>query len=126
MWQLADEAHRIADEEGQVAEHDFPHRSVQRCEELVLREHGALAQYVHQRALAHVSVAHQRHAHHLATVATLHGLLFIDVLQLLLQQRNAIAHDAAVGLDLFLATATARAGAAALALQVRPQFGETW
>lgn len=105
--QFADKAHRVRKQEGQIVENHLADRGVERGEELVLGENLAFRNQVHQRRFAHVGIADQRHADHCAAVRTLHGHLAVDLLEVLLQFGNAVADDAAVGLDFALSGAAA-------------------
>ena len=118
-WQLADEADGVGEQDGQVVDGNLAHGGVEGGEKLVLGKDVAFAEQVHYRALAHVGVSHQGHAGELAAVFALDGLLLVDGGQLLLQQRDAVEDDAAVGLDLCL-TGAAHADTAALTLEVGP------
>ena len=111
--QFADKAHR-------VVENHLSHRRIERGEEFVLGENLALGDEVHQRRFAHVGIADQRHADHCAAVRTLHGHLAVDLLEVLLQFGDAVADDAAVGLDFALSGAAAGSRAAPLAFEVGP------
>ena len=118
--QFADEPDRIRKQERQVVEDHLADRGVERGEELVLGENLAFRNQVHQRRFAHVGIADQRHADHCAAVRTLHGHLAVDLLEVLLQFGDAVADDAAVGLDFALSGAAAGSRAAPLAFEVGP------
>ena len=122
--QFANESYGIRQQEGQVVEDHLAHRRVERGEEFVLGENLALGDEVHQRRFAHVGISHQRHAHQLSAVGALHGHLAVDLFEILLQFRDAVAYDTAVGFDLAFAGAAARTRASALPFEVRPQAGE--
>ena len=68
-----------------------------------------------------VGVAYQCDAHQLSAIRPLYGHLTVDFLQILFQFGDAVADDAAVGLDFAFAGTAARARAAALPFEVRPQ-----
>ena len=127
--QLADEAHGVAEQEGQVINDDLADGRVEGGEEFVLGKHLTLGEQVHQGTLADVGVADERHAYHLAAIAALGGLLLVDFREALLEEAHAVQDDAAVHLELCLARssqsyrafAAAAARAAALSLEVRPE-----
>jgi hypothetical protein len=56
--QLADKANGIAQQERRLLVHHFPRSRVQGSEELVLGEDLALAEDIHQGALAHIRIAY--------------------------------------------------------------------
>ena len=121
----SDEAYGVRQQEGQVVEDHLAHCRIERREELVLGEDLAFGDKVHQCRFADIGISHERHAYQLSTVGTLHGHLAVDLLEVLLQFGDAVAHDTAVGFDLAFAGAAARARAAALPFDVRPQTGQT-
>src|SRR6185369_14353860 len=91
----------------------------------VLDQDAGVGQPVHQRRLARVRVAHERHRRErdaLALVAV-ESPRAIDLVQTLAEDRDALADAAAVDLELRL-TGTARADAAAEAREVGPLSGE--
>ena len=62
--QLADEPHRVAQQHrAPVRQLPAPRARVERGEQLVLDQHVRVGQRVHQRALAGIRVADQRHRH---------------------------------------------------------------
>ena len=56
--QLADESNRVAQKEGQIANHDLSDRGVQGGKELVLGKHIRFGKQVHQRGFPDVGVPH--------------------------------------------------------------------
>ena len=127
MRQLADEADRVG-EQHQLVDPEFepPGFGVERREEAVLGVGASLgAERVHQRRFASVGVADQRHARHGGAATGLGVVLERDGAELLLERGDAVAHEAAVGLDLRFAGAFG-ADAALLLRQVRPRAGEPW
>ena len=122
--QLADEAHRVGQQRHlPVGAHHLAGGGVECGEQAVLDEHLRAGERVEERALAGVGVADDGRAELAAPPAALCLALALDRLQLALEPGDALAHDAAVGLELGLAR-TARADAARLALQVLPHAGE--
>src|SRR4029077_21203815 len=95
----------------------------ERGEQPVLHEHPGAGQGIEQRALARVRVAHERGAVLAPAPRSLRLTLALHGLQLRLEPRDLLAHDAPVRLELRLARA-ARADAAGLALEVLPHAGE--
>ncbi len=95
---------------------------VERVEQAVAHADLRAGQRVEQRRLAGVGVADERDRRQRGALAlgALHGAGALDVLQAALERGDAIAREAAVGLDLRLAGAP-RADAAAEALEVGPQ-----
>ena len=124
--QFPDEADGVAQQEGDVLDDHLPDGRVQGGEELVLREDVGFREEVHQGALAHVGVTHERQAHEAAAVAPLGGHLAVHLLEVLLQLGNPLFDDPAVHLDLGLTHTAAGAHAAPLPLQVCPHAGEPW
>ena len=59
--QLTDETYCITEQEREVFDDDLLHRGIERSKELVFGKHLALGQEIHQRALAHVGITHERH-----------------------------------------------------------------
>ena len=125
--QLADEADRVRDQVGAAVQAPRAGRRVQRVEQAVAHGHLGARQRVEQRGLAGVRVAGERHGRQMRTLAlgAHHRARALDLLQPAAQRRDAVARQAAVGLDLRL-TRTAGADAAdaaprAKALEVRPQ-----
>ena len=118
--QFADESHGIGQQEREVVENHLAHRRVECCKEFVLGKHLAFGDQVHQRGLAHVGIAYQRHTHHRTAVRALHGHLTVDFLQILLEFGDPVTDDTAVGLDLALTGTAAGTGTAALPFEVSP------
>jgi len=123
VGQLADEAYRIAEEKGRVLVNELAGRRVQRGKELVLGQHVAFAEQVHEGRFAHVGIAYKGHANELAPVLALGKGLLVDLGQALAQEGDLVAHDTTVGLDLGL-TRTAGANAATEAFQVLPHAAQ--
>ena len=118
----ANEAHRIGDEQLLVApEYKLTRRRIEGRKQLVGGEDLRAGQRVEQGGLARVGVADDgaggnRHA---LAFASLDVALLDDVLELLFQVRNPVAHDAAILLELGFAFAAQRTFSA-LTRQVRP------
>ena len=127
MRQLADEADGVGHQEGAAVQLERAGRRVQRVEEPVADADLGAGERVEQRRLAGVGVARQRDGRQVRALAL--GALGragrLDLLEPALEHRDAVARQAAVGLDLRLARAAgadaADAAAGAEALQVRPQ-----
>ena len=102
-------------------------RRVQRVEQAVADADLGAGQRVEQRRLAGVGVAGQRDARQVRALAlgALGGARGLDLVQAAAQDRDAVARQPAVGLDLRLARASgadaADAAAGAETLEVRPQ-----
>ena len=122
--QLADEAHRVGEEEGQVVDDHLAHGGVEGGKELVFGKHVAFTKQVHEGRLAHVGITYERHADHLTPVAPLSGLLPVYLFQLTFELGDSVENDAPVGFELRLARPT-HTHAASLTLQVRPQARQT-
>jgi hypothetical protein len=96
-------------------------------EEAIGDADGRAGELVEQRRLAGVRVADERDARQMGSLAlgAHHGARGLHLAQLALERRDAIAGQAAVGLDLRLARAPGadarRRGRGAQALEVRPQ-----
>ena len=121
-----DEAHGVRDQDVlSVGQREPARGRVQGGEELVLRVDVRGGQRVEQRALPGVGVSDERdnrHRRFLPPVAVEHPV-GLHLVQLLLQELDAVAQEALVDLDLLLAHALdlpSRAAAARRAVQVRP------
>src|SRR6185436_822328 len=122
VGQLADEADGVDDD--RLARHfggNTLRLRVERGEKLVHRHGVAEREAIEQRRLAGVGVAHQSDGECAAPRLALRLARLLDVLQVLLEARDARTHDAAVELELRLTDAALRsaARAAGLALEVR-------
>ena len=112
---------------GAAVEPQRARRRVERVEEAVADADLGAGQRVEQRRLAGVRVAGERHGRQVRALAlgALRRACRADVVELAAQRRDAVARQAAVGLDLRLARAAgadaADAAAGAQALEVRPQ-----
>ena len=123
--QFPDKTDRVTQQERQILYRHLANGGVQRRKQLILREHLALAQQVHQRRFAHIGITHQRHAYHLPAVLTLRRHLLVYRLQLLAQQGDSLTYHSFVGLYLRLTHTAVGASAAALAVQVTPHARQT-
>ena len=131
--QLAYEADGVGKQERQVVYHHLAHRGVERGEQLVLGEHLALCEHVHDGRFAHVGISHERHTYGASAVLALSAHLLVNLHEALLEQRDAVEDDTAVHLELRLtrsaqthgAFAATGARATALTLKVRPQALQT-
>ena len=129
--QLLDEADRVADQDARLGLRlQRAHGGVEGGEELVGDQHVAAGQRAHERGLAGVGVADDRHRRLRRAAAAARGGVLLDRLQLAAQLGDAVADLAPVELELRLAGALA-ADAAALAVlaaaalaQPRRQVGE--
>ena len=112
--QLLDEADGVGEEDGAtVRQLDAPRERVQGGEELVLDEDVGAGEGAHEGALAGVGVADEgddRHARR-APAAAGRGRAAADGLDLALEAGDAVADEAAVGLELRLAGAAGADGA---------------
>ena len=104
--ELADEAHGIGEEEGEVVYDDLAHGRVEGGEELVLGKDLTLSKDIHQCRLPDVRVANEGHTHELPTILALHRHLTVDDLELRLEMGDPILDDPSVGLELRLTRAT--------------------
>ena len=122
VGQLADEADGVGEQVVAPARAQNPRRRVQRVEEPVADAGGGAGERVEQRRLAGVGVAGQGDRGQVRALAlgAHHRAAGAHPGQAALEGRDAVAGQAAVGLDLGL-TRAAGADAAAEALQVRPQ-----
>ena len=124
VGQLADEPHRVGEQHHlALGAHHLAGGGVERGEQAVFDEHAGPGERVEQRALARVRVAHERDAELATPLAALGLTLALDGAEIAPQHRDALAHAAAVHLELGLARA-ARADAARLTLEVLPHAGE--
>ena len=124
--QLLDEAHGVGEEDGApVRQLDAPGERVQRGEELVLCEDLGAGEGAHERALAGVRVADERHDRHARArpSPSIERPLPPDGLDLALEAGDAVADEASVGLELRLAGAAGADGAFE-PLEVAPLAGE--
>ena len=122
--QLANETHRIGQQEGQVADHHLADRGVEGGEQLVLSENRCLAQDIHQGRFAHIGIPDQSHTNQCAPVSPLRGHLLVDLFQVGLQFADAPADDPAIGLDLPF-SGSFHADPSFLFLQVGPHLGQS-
>ena len=127
MGQLADEADGVGQQVGPAVEPRRARARIQRVEEAVGDADRRPGERVEQRRLAGVGVADERHLRQVGALAlgAHHGARGLDLGQLALQRGDAVAGQAAVGLDLRLAGAPGadarRRRRGAEALEVRPQ-----
>ena len=126
--QPADEADRVGDEVALAVVLEAARRRVERLEEPVLDADVRAGQRVQERRLADVRVAGERDGGRAAARALLapRRAVLADLLEAPPQQRDLVARETAVGLELRLAGAARadagaeRTGAAAEALEVLP------
>ena len=83
--QLADEPHRVGEQERQITDDNLSDGRVEGCKELVLSKDITLGQEVHQRRLAHVGIAHECRAYEPSAVLSLGALLPVDLSQAFLE-----------------------------------------
>ena len=77
--QLADKSYGIGEQEGEIVYHHLAHRGVERGEQLVLGEHLALCEHVHDSRFAHVGISHKRHTYGASTVLALSAHLLVNL-----------------------------------------------
>ena len=124
MRELPDEPHGVGEERHlPFGKPVAPGGRVEGGEELVLGEHPGPGERVHERGLARVRVPDQRAAVHAVAARALHFPLAVHLLEPLLQERDLLAHAAAVDFELGFAGASG-AYAALLTRQVDPHSGE--
>ncbi len=119
--QVADEAHRVAQQHGPPAR-QLPAAGprVERGEEQVLGEDVGAGQGVQERALAGVGVADQRNGHLRPPRGDLALAAMLDGVELLPQIADPLLGQAAVDLQLLLARAAQAHAALGLPREVRP------
>ena len=122
--QLAYESHSVGEQEWQVFYHDLATSGVERSKKLVLGKHFALAKQVHKRGLSHIRIAHKGYSRELAAILALNGLLLVESAQALLQERDFVKNNSAVGLNLRF-TRSAHTYTTTLALEVSPHSRES-
>ena len=122
VGQLADEADGVGEQVRPAAQPQRADRRVERVKQTVADAYLGVGQRVQKRRLAGVGVSHQRDLRQCCTLAlrALGGARAAHAVQAPAQGGDAIARQAAVGLDLRLPRA-ARADASAEALEVAPQ-----
>src|SRR5262249_41496170 len=117
--QLLDEADRVGEEDARAGLRDErPYGRLERREELVRDVHLAARQRAHQRRLAGVRIADERHAREGATAGALRPALLLERRQLRGEFGDAVADLPAVELEVRLA-GPLPADAAALAVLAR-------
>ena len=127
MRELADEADGVGHQERAAVQAQRARRRVQRVEQAVADADLGAGQRVEQRRLAGVRVAGERDVGQVRALAlgALGRARGLHLLQAALEDRDPVAREAAVGLDLGLARAAradaADAAAGAETLEVRPQ-----
>ena len=125
--QLADEADGVGHQERAALQAQRAGRRIERVEQPVADADLGAGERVQQRRLAGVRVAGERHVGQVGALAlgAHHGARGLDVVQSASEDRDAVAREPAVGLDLGLARAAgadaAHAAAGAETLEVRPQ-----
>ena len=125
--QLLDEADGVGEENGaMVGELDAPRQGVERGEELVFGEDFGAGESPQEGALAGVGVADEGNYRHArtGTPSSIEGPLVSDGFDLALEAGDAVADEAAVGLELGFARAAGADGAFE-PLQVAPLAGES-
>ncbi len=122
VGELADEAHRVGQEVWASVDAHHAGGGVERVEEAVAHPHLRAREGVQECALARVRVPGERDARERRALAlgAHHRAGALHVLQATAQRGDAVAGEAAVGLDLGLPRSP-RADPAAEALQVAPQ-----
>ena len=106
---------------------DRAHGRIERCKQHVGRQHARLGEPIEQRRLAGIGVADERDdriRHALAAVAVELAGAF-DFLKFVLDARNALLDQPAIGFELAFARAAEEAEAAALAFKMRPGAHQT-
>ena len=120
--ELVNEADRVGEQHGQaLRKAELPNGRVEGREQAVLDQHAGARELVHERRLARVRVADQRQGgeRHRAPLVAVEPARALHVAQAAAELRDALAHAAAVDLELRLAGAP-RAHAAAQAREVGP------
>ena len=131
--QLADETDSVSQQERQVVNDHLTDSSIEGGKEFVLCKDITLGEQVHHRRLTHIGIAHQCHTNQSATILTLRCLLLVNLQQTFFQQRDTLADDTLVHLQLCLTRTTqtyttlsaTTARATALTFQVGPQTLQT-
>ncbi len=125
VGQLADKSDGVAEQERCILKDYFAGSRIEGGKELILGEDVALAQEIHERGFADVSVADQCDADKFSAVLTLGECLFVDLLQTAAQQGDLIAGDPAVSLD-FRLTRTPGPDTAPQPFEVIPHPAKPW
>jgi len=124
MRQLTDETHRVRKQEWQVAQHHLPHCGVKSGKELVFRKQVSLADLVHQGRFPDVGITDKGNPDHFFPPLAAGVHLGVDLLELLLELRDLVTDDTAVGLNLSL-TRSSQSDTSPLPFEVSPHAGES-
>ena len=102
VWQLADKAYRIGENDVFPVEVKFACGAVEGCEELVFHVHVGPSQTVCERGLACVRVADNADLKNVVALVRLAFAGLLDFLEFFLEFLDALTNHAAVGFELRL------------------------